>query len=225
MAFKRRFYDLHVVYNRLKVQSMLEVSKTIGFSAVALTLKNMDAKPLKVSPPEGLEVFWRMDLEPGRANRAVVARLRRSFDLVAVSCGSRAEFRRALKTRADLVFQYKPFTMNLSDVRLLSMSGMFFELNLKPLIYAREFRAVTFMRSLRRNMRLLEKLEIPVIVSSWASDIYELTPPLELPQHLILADVNPHECYGWVSENPARLLEVCHSKKLGLPEGVRILGG
>ncbi|MCD6444688.1 hypothetical protein J7L70_06780 [Candidatus Bathyarchaeota archaeon] len=202
---------------------MLDTAKELGFSTVALTIQDVRASPPEAVSPDGLRVVWRIDLKPEEAQPSLLARLRRRFTVIAVSCSSRREFRRALRTRVDLVFQSRPFTMNLSDVRVLSLSGKFFELNLKPLMYVEGIEMARLLKHIRRNVRLLRKLDIPVTVSSWASEPHELTAPLELPQHLALVDVNPHECYGWVSENPAKLLELCESRRMGLPDGVRIL--
>ncbi|MEM2428596.1 MAG: hypothetical protein QXD52_05065, partial [Candidatus Bathyarchaeia archaeon] len=79
------------------------------------------------------------------------------------------------------------------------------------------------IRTIRRNIKLLKKMEIPIVISSWASNTYELTSPLELPQFLALADVNVQEFYRCVSEEPARLVELSNSRRIGLPNGVRIL--
>ncbi|KYH36610.1 MAG: Ribonuclease P protein component 3 [Candidatus Bathyarchaeota archaeon B24] len=202
---------------------MLEIAEELGFSTVALTVQDVRASPPEVISPNGLQVVWRIDLKPEEAQPSLLARLRRRYTVIAASCSSRREFRRALRTRVDLVFQDRPFAMNLSDARVLSLSGKFFELNLKPLMHIEGVEMARLLRHLRRSVRLLRKLDIPVVVSSWASEPHELTAPLELPQHLALVDVNPHECYGWVSEKPAKLLEVCESRRIGLPEGVRIL--
>lgn len=202
---------------------MLEVAKELGFSIVALTVQDPGVSPPELVSPEGVKVVWRIDLKPEDAQPSLIAKLRRRFTVIAVFCSSRGEFRRALRTRVDMVFQSRPFTLNLSDARVLSASGKFFELNFTPLMRVKGVDMALLLKSLRRSVRLLRKLGIPVVVSSWASEPYELTAPLELPQHLALVDVNPSECYRWVSENPARLLELCESRKLGLPEGVRIL--
>jgi len=198
------------------------MARKLGFSVVGLTLEDIDMKPLEVKPPENLKVVWRIDLTHDKTQPKTIDKLRKLFSIIAVSCSSRDEFRAVLKTRTDLIFQKKLFAFNLSDVRVLASSGKFFELNFKPLIYARGFEMVNTIKVLRRNVELLRKMKIPIIISSWASNTYEVTPPLELPQFLILADVNVQEFYRCVSEEPARLLELSTSKRMGLPNGVRI---
>ncbi len=203
---------------------MLSAARKLGFSVVGLTFEDIDAKPPFVEPPENLKVVWRMDLTHDKAQPKTIDKLRRLFSIVAVSCSSRGQFRAALKTRTDLIFQKKLFQLNLSDVRVLASSGKFFEFNLKPLIYAKKFEMVNAIKTIRRNVELLRKMKIPVIISSWASNHYELTPPFELPQFLALADVNVQEFYRCVSEEPARLLELSTSRRAKLPNGVRIIG-
>jgi len=203
---------------------MLSMARKLGFSIVGLTLEDVGMKPLEVKPPENLKVVWRIDLTRDKTQPKTIDKLRKLFSIIAVSCSSRDEFRAVLKTRVDLIFQKKLFAFNISDVRVLASSGKFFELNFKPLIYARGFEMVNAIKVLRRNVELLRKMKIPIIISSWASNPYEVTPPLELPQFLTLADVNVQEFYRCVSEEPARLLELSTSKRIGLPNGVRILG-
>jgi ribonuclease P/MRP protein subunit RPP1 len=212
-----------MVFNKPEVDKMLSMAGKLGFSVVGLTLEDVAMKPLEVKPPENLKVVWRMDLTHDKAQPKTIDKLRKLFSIIAVSCSSRGQFRAVLKTRADLIFQKKLFTFNLSDVRVLASSGKFFEFNFKPLIYARGLEMVNAIKVLRRNVELLRKMNIPVIVSSWASNPYEVTPPLELPQFLTLADVNVQEFYRCVSEEPARLLELSASRRMGLPNGVRIL--
>lgn len=202
---------------------MLSTAGKLGFSVVGLTFESINAKPLTVGPLKKVKVFWRMDLTHDKAQPKTIDKLRKLFPIIAVSCGSKDQFRAALKTRTDLIFQKKFFALSLSDVRVLASSGKFFEFNLKPLIYAKGFEMVNAIKTLRRNFELLKKMEIPIVVSSWASNQYELTPPLELPQFLALADVNVQEFYRCVSEEPAKLLELSISKRAGLPNGVRIL--
>lgn len=202
---------------------MLSMAGKLGFSVVGLTFEGVDAKPLTVEPPENLKVVWRMDLTHDKAQPKTIDKLRKLFPIIAVSCSSRHQFRAALKTRTDLIFQKKFFTLSLSDVRVLASSGKFFEFNLKPLIYAKGFEMVNAIRTIRRNVELLRKIEIPIVVSSWASNQYELSPPLELPHFLALADVNVQEFYRCVSEEPAKLVELSISRGVRLPNGVRIL--
>ncbi|MEM3547318.1 MAG: RNase P subunit p30 family protein [Candidatus Bathyarchaeia archaeon] len=212
-----------MVFNESEVNRMLSTAGRLGFSVVGLTFEDFNVKPLTVEPPENLKVVWRIDLTHDKAQPKTIDKLRKLFPIVAVSCSSRDQFRAALKTRTDLIFQKKLFTLTLSDVRVLASSGKFFEFNLKPLIYARGFEMVKAIRTIRRNIKLLKKMEIPIVISSWASNTYELTSPLELPQFLALADVNVQEFYRCVSEEPARLVELSNSRRIGLPNGVRIL--
>ncbi|MBS7613816.1 hypothetical protein KEJ48_06205, partial [Candidatus Bathyarchaeota archaeon] len=197
-----------MVFSECEVNQILSAARKLGFSVVGLTFEDVDVKPPLVDPPENLKVVWRIDLTHDKAQPKTIDKLRRLFPIIAVSCSSRDQFRVALKTRTDLIFQKKLFALSLSDVRVLASSGKFFEFNLKPLIYAREFEMVNAIKTLRRNVELLRKMEIPIVISSWASNHYELAPPLELPQFLALADVNVQEFYRCVSEEPARLLEL-----------------
>lgn len=223
MIFARVFYDLHVVFNNSEVDFMLSTARKLGFSVIGLTFEDLNTKPPPIKPPENLEIVWRIDITHDKAQRKIIDRLRKTFGIVAVSCNSRDEFRIALKTHADLIFQRKLFPLNISDARLLAYSGKFFELNLKHLIYAKGFEMVKIIKTISGNIQLLKKMKIPIIISSWASNWYELTPPLELPQFLTLADVDVQEFYRCISEEPARLIELSNSRRMGLPNGVKIL--
>ncbi len=195
VAMKRIFADLHLRVNVKDSAGMLRVlSKVaalgyhlVGVSLAAETCAEEVERLRGVCAELGLDFVSRVDLRPrGSANLIrQLRRLRRKFEVVCVSCESKAIARQAAKDRrVDLLsfpfldFRRRFFDRAEAELAHGGVAGL--EVDVKPLLVLEGPARVRLLSYLRGEVAIAKSFGVPIVVSSGVSRELMLRKPREM---------------------------------------------
>jgi ribonuclease P/MRP protein subunit RPP1 len=194
-ALKRVFADLHLRLNVKNAAGTLRVlSKAaelgyglVGVSLAAETSADEVERLRGVCGEVGLDFVSRVDLRPRGQDELMrqLRRLRRKFEVVCVSCESKAVARQAAKDRrVDLLsfplldFRRRFFDRAEAALARGGLAGL--EVDVKPLLVLEGPARVRLLSWLRREVSVAEKFGVSVVVSSGVSLELLLRKPREM---------------------------------------------
>ncbi len=237
---KRTFVDLHLranVKDQAQTQALAAKALELGYKQVAFQFP-LDAKPdetakLKVAcAGAGLDIVSRVDLRPRSPDEllALLRKLRRRFEIIAVQCENKEVSRQAAKDhRVDLLnfplLDYRRRFFDRAEAELASGSGVAFEVDVKPLLVLEGAPRIRLLTSLRKEAAIAVEFRLPVIVSSGASEPALLRKPREMALLASLFGLTGESALDAVSQNPVALI-ARNRQKLGagfVAPGIRIV--
>ena len=223
----RHFIDLHLrPQSQKELETMLEKALRLGYRGVAVADQPLES----LEAPKGLDIISRVDLKPKTAGalKASLRRVRTLYVVVAVECHSKAVARQAARDhRVDTV--YFPPDSGLwfddAEARLASQSECAYEINLTELLTLIAGRDIRGLRRVAEGVWNAWRRDVPVILSTGASNRLEMREPRGLASLLTLLDIDLEEASEMISINPNTIIERNRGKLSGeyAAPGVRIV--
>ena len=156
--------------------------------------------------------------------------LRRKFEIISVACTSKNVARQAAKDRrVDLLspclaFPCKRF-FDYAEAELASKKSVAFEIDMASILSSYRFPRIRLLSSLRKEVAVARKFDIPITISSGASDKNLLRSPHDYVALASLFDLPTSHALQALSEYPLSIIER-NKRKLSpnyVAPGVRIV--
>lgn len=239
---KRFFIDLHVKSNistgKSTPSQIARMASHLGFKAIALAdfnLKNLDVvdEIRQIFKEYRLDLVVRANIDENTPKqlKQALRKLRRKVEVIAVFCRNLNVARLAARDgRVDLIcFSIKNWRKNFFDKSeaLLALHGeSILEVSLNPIIKAKSHgERIQAIRIFSENIRIARHYNLPIIITSGASSIYEMRAPRELAALATLLGLTEFEARESLSDIPSKLVEKNREKlsSLYIMPGVKII--
>ncbi len=201
----RKLVDLKIRYsNSNEFSKLLLWLKKFGYYVIAV--EGLEEKPLQV---KGVRILKRITIEAtseGEAKRKLRG-IKQRYDIVALKPKSYGVARLAARDgRVDLIPMDEDTLryVDLSEIRLLEKSRGAFELVLST-IYLNRYNT-RFIKALQSKLMLLTRYDAPLVVTSGASNVYELWHPKHVIGLLMLYGVSEYKALDTISFTPSTII-------------------
>lgn len=236
----RKFVDLHLCapINDLKqVERMVNLSAELGYHMVGIPLPpNISQERIRqineICNKARVEFVTRVDLMPKTSGELLnnLGHLRRKFEIVSVACASKNVARQAAKDRrVDLLspcltFPCKRF-FDYAEAELASKKMVSFEIDMALILSSTGFPRIRLLSSLRKEAAVARKFDIPITISSGASDENLLRSPHDYLALATLFDLSESYALQVLSEHPLSIVKRNRAKlsPYYVAPGVRIV--
>jgi RNase P/RNase MRP subunit p30 len=219
---KRVFADLHFHLNVKDTSATLRTvnkAAALGYGLVAVPLApeaRADGilKLRTVCNEAGMDFASRVDLRPRSQDELLrqLRRLRRKFEVVCVSCESKAVARQAAKDhRVDLLsfplldFRRRFFDRSEAELACSGLAAL--EVDVKPLLVLEGPVRVRLLSSLRREAAIAREFHVPVVVSSGVAREILLRKPREMAALAFLFGLDEVSALEAVSQSANAIVE------------------
>jgi ribonuclease P/MRP protein subunit RPP1 len=237
----RKFVDLHLCApsgDLKQVERMVNLSAELGYRMVGIPLSPSVSQERirqieEVCDKARVDFVTRVDLMPKTSNELLfnLGRLRRKFEIVSVACTSKNAARQAAKDRrVDLLspcltFPCKRF-FDYAEAQLASEKLGSFEIDIAQVLSLTGFPRVRLLSSLRREVAIARKFDVPITISSGASDENFLRSPQDYVALASLFDLPASSALQALSDNPLSMVERNRGKlsPCYVAPGVRVVG-
>jgi len=217
-----RFVDLHLcapIDNLAQVEKIVNLSAELGYRMVGIPFSpNVSQEKIRqienVCSNAKVEFVKRVDLMPRTSNELLssLRRLRRRFEIVSVACTSKNVARQAAKDRrVDLLspclaFPCKRF-FDYAEAELASKKLVAFEIDMALILSSSGFPRIRLLSSLRKEVATARKFDIPITISSGASEENLLRSPHDYVALASLFDLPASYALQALSEYPLSIIE------------------
>jgi ribonuclease P/MRP protein subunit RPP1 len=218
----RKFVDLHLcvpIDNVKQVERLVNLSAELGYRIVGIPLSpDISQERLRqiteICDNEKVEFVTRVDLMPKSSGELLnsLGRLRRKFEIVSVACTSKNVARQAAKDRrVDLLspcltFPCKRF-FDYAEAELASKKSVAFEIDMSLILSLTGFPKIWLLSSLRKEVAVARKFDIPITISSGASDENFLRKPQDYAALATLFDLPAPLALHAISDYPLSIVE------------------
>lgn len=218
----RKFADLNLrlsLRDLNKTRKMLEKAYELGYSLVASSLSpNVNKEDVdviqKLCSEIGIDLVTRVDLTPKTRGDLLsyLRRLRRKFEIICVRCVSKIIARQAAKDRrVDLLvfpsLDPRKRFFDFQEAELASSALASLEIPIEPLLLSNGAPRVRLLSYLRRETMVAAKFNVPVVISSGASEVWLMRKPRELAILATLFDLDFPIALDGVSKIPISIVE------------------
>jgi RNase P/RNase MRP subunit p30 len=237
---KRVFADLRLHLNVKDTSATLRMvnkAAAFGYGLVAVPLApearaDEILKLCAVCNEAGMDFASRVDLRPRTQDELLrqLRRLRRKFEVVCVSCESKAVARQAAKDhRVDLLsfplldFRRRFFDRSEAELACSGLAAL--EVDVKPLLVLEGPVRVRLLSSLRREAAIAREFHVPVVVSSGVAREILLRKPREMAALAFLFGLDEVSALEAVSQS-ANLIVKRNREKLSsgfVAPGIRVV--
>ncbi len=207
----RHYVDLHLKPSTTEqAREMAQLAAQLGFSHVAST-----------KPAEGMRVATRVDIEAkrGKELQDALRRSRRSYDIVAVRCLSKEVARMVARDeRVDILLfpddpaQRRQNWLDHHEAELLDGSGRAYEVNASDLLAAGQMRVAKVITTIKRDLAVASRHDIPVVLSSGATTPLMMREPRALTALATLLDIEEEYAADMLSTIPEAILARNHAR-------------
>ncbi|MCD6445559.1 hypothetical protein J7L49_02085 [Candidatus Bathyarchaeota archaeon] len=218
---KRLFADLHLFPNFKnfeQIKRLIEKASEFGYRLIGIPLpqsypKERIEKLRGFCRELGIDFTSRLDLKPLTTKELLksLRKFRRKFELIAVLCTSKNIARQAAKDhRVDLL--NFPLTdprkrfFDKAEAELASNASASLEIDIKPLITLKGFTRIKFISTLRREFTVAKSFQVPIVVSSGASNELLMRKPREIVSLTSLFDMDKNSALKAITENPFKIV-------------------
>jgi len=237
----RKFVDLHLcapIGNLKQAERMVNLSAELGYRMVGIpTLPNTPQETIRqieeICKRARVEFVTRIDLMPKTSNELLsnLGRLRRKFEIVSVACTSKNVARQAAKDRrVDLLspclaFPCKRF-FDYAEAELASKKFVSLEIDMTLILSSSRFPRIRLLSSLRKEVAVARKFDIPITISSGASEETFLRSPQDYAAFSMLFDLPASCALQALSNSPLSIVERNRGKLSPhyVAPGVRVVG-
>lgn len=219
---KRIFADLHLkpdLNDMEKTRRMIIKAAELGYRLVAVPLplgstENYIGQLRSLCKEVSIDFASRLDLKPKTAEELVrsLRKFRRRFEITCVMCGSKAVARQAAKDhRVDLLnfpeIDFRRRFFDEAEAELASKSLASLEIDIKPLLTLEGPARIKLLATLRREITTAQNFNVPIVVSSGATDELSMRKPLEMEALTTLFDMDRAQALNAVSKNPLTIVK------------------
>jgi RNase P/RNase MRP subunit p30 len=225
---KRIYADLHLCPNlqdSKRVERMTRKASELGYRLIAMPLPPNFAEDKihrlrNLCSEAYLDLAPRVDLKPQTSKELIYSlrKLRRRFEIVAVTCESKHVARQAAKDRrvdllnfASLDFRGRFFDK--SEAELASNALASLEIDVRPLLTLEGPPRIRLLSNLRRETAIAQQFHVPIVISSGVSDELLMRKPRELAALASLYDLDEALAIEAVSKNPVMIVKRNREKR------------
>ena len=181
----KRFVDLNLqpsIKDLTQVKNMVSLASELGYHMIGINLPpNVTRDTVKqlqnICNNVKLNLIRRVDLFPKTPRELLhnLSRFRRKFEVISVVCTSKAVARQAAKDRRVDLLSFpstnprKRFFDN-AEAELASKAFSSLEIDMAPLISSKSFHKIRLLSSLRKEVKIARKFNVPVTISSGATN-------------------------------------------------------
>jgi len=219
---KRTYADLHLcpdLRNDEQVESVIKSASQLGYSLIGIPLpQNFPEEKIQqlknLCRGNKMDFASRVDLNPKTSKELIrsLRRLRRQFEIIAVTCKSKQVARQAAKDRRVDLLNF-PFHdprkrfFDKAEAELASNALASMEIDMESLLTLAGRSRIRFLSSLRREVTIAENFHIPVIISSGASNELLMRKPRGMAALASLFDLSKPLSIDAISKNPRAIVE------------------
>ncbi len=237
----RRFADLNlrVPFNNLpQTEAMVKNAHELGYSLIAIPfsshVRQKQINQLRsICQKSNIDLTTRVNFSPRTSNELLhsLRRFRRKFEIIAVMCHNKDVARQAAKDRRVDLLQFSPTNFrrrffDKAEAELASQAFSSLEIEMAPLLQLEGASRIRLLFHLQKEAALAERFKVPIMISSGATNEYQMRGPRDYATFVSLFDLKLSSALNAVSENPYALVER-NRKKLS-PEyvapGIRVVG-
>lgn len=237
---KKAYADLHLCPDHKNPEQTLRLAQKaakLGYRLIALTLPptttEKEIQQLRATCENAkIDMATRIDLKPRSPGELLdsLRKLRRRFEIIAVTCESKNVARQAAKDRrvdlldfASLDFRGRFFDSAEAELATNGLAAL--EIDMKPLLTLEGSARIRLLSSLRREAATAIAHHISIIISSNAQNELLMRKPSELAALASLFDLNKSIATDAVSKNPITIVKRNREKlnsKFVVP-GIRVV--
>ncbi len=217
----RKFADLHLspsLENLNNLEKMIGKSYELGYRLIGVPLppyiQQDEVEFLnKICDDVGIDFVTRVDLTPKKSQELLreLRRLRRRFEVISVICDSKPIARQAAKDRrVDLLsFPTDPRRrfFDRAEAELASQASASLEIDMAPIILMKGEPRTRLLSRLRKEIETAEKFDVPIVISSGATDDYLLRTPHDYAAFAALFNLAEPSGLRALSHNPLAIVK------------------
>jgi ribonuclease P/MRP protein subunit RPP1 len=212
-----QFADLHLrvpLDNKTKTESMIRKASELGYKLIAIPLplqvtKGQISQLEQICNNAKLDLATRVNLSPRNTNEILhnLRHYRRKFEIVAVRCRTKNVARQAAKDRRVDLLQF-PVTnlrqrfFDQAEAELASQALSSLEIELAPLLQLTSSSRIRLLSRLRKEVATAKRFNVPVTLSSGATDLQFMRGPRDYIALTTLFDLPTSSALRALSENP-----------------------
>ena len=229
----RRYADLHIHHSLFDkdLPERIELIKKSGVDYVGVALQRAESTSLtrecyQALKQSGLDPISRVDLHPKNKNEllSLLRRFRQRFEIIAVKClNNDVALTAARDRRVDIIF----FNLDNPRIRfntaIAHLCNCSLEVNMKNIVQRPSYHGV--LGRVGGEVQTALEHKIPLIISSGASEIFEIKPPQQMASLGQIFGASKEGSLKMVSDNPITVIERNRRKHEGsqIFEGVEII--
>ncbi|MCS7096153.1 MAG: hypothetical protein N3F10_05095 [Candidatus Bathyarchaeota archaeon] len=218
---KRVFADLHLKPNLANLEQAVQVIKKaseLGYRLISIPVdRSMRGDQLArinaVSREFGLDFAARLDLKPKSPGELLrlLRKFRRSFEVLAVICDSKAVARQAAKDRRVDVLNFPPDPrrrfFDKAEAELASQNLASLEIDIEPIIRLEGPARMRLLAALRKEASTALSFHVPIVISSGATEALYLRKPLDAAALAMLFDMDKTLALDALSRVPVEIVK------------------
>jgi len=217
-----KFCDLHLYVSSADLENagrMLAKSSELGYVRVAVPLPpNVKEEVVhslrQISQRRGLDFVTRLDLAPKSPGELLsdLRRFRRRFEVVSVLCGSKPVAGQAAKDRRVDLLCFSSVSprrrfFGFAEAELASGSSTALEVDVAQILSANGSERVGLLASLRKEVAIANSHDVPLVISSGASNPLLLRKPHDCASLGLLFGVGSSLALKALSDTPAQIVD------------------
>ncbi|MEM0314296.1 MAG: RNase P subunit p30 family protein, partial [Candidatus Bathyarchaeia archaeon] len=217
---KRVFADLHLKPDMSDLEKAVQVIKKaseLGYRLISVPVgKGISGDQLAriegISREFGLDFATRMDLKPKTPGELLrlLRKFRRSFEVLAVICDSKAVARQAAKDRRVDLLNFPPDPrrrfFDKAEAELASQSLASLEIDIEPLLRLEGPARIRLLAALRKEASTALSFHVPIVISSGACEALYLRKPLDTAALTMLFDMDKAMALDALSRVPLEIV-------------------
>jgi ribonuclease P/MRP protein subunit RPP1 len=197
---------------------VIEKASWLGYRLLGVPLSSNISKEKieqfkEIAKNFGIDLVSRVNLTPKNNKELLrnLRRLRRKFEIIAVKCTSKAVSRQAAKDRrVDIIYfpnEIKKRFFDEAEAELASNALAALEIEIMQIPVMSKIQRIRFVSKVRAEIKIAERYNVPVVLSSGASDPMLLRKPRELAALAILFDMSMEKALKAISEIPISIIK------------------
>jgi ribonuclease P/MRP protein subunit RPP1 len=217
---------------------MIYKAQELGYKRVAIPLpsnvtRDQNRKLKQTCESANLDYVSRINLSPNNSKELLhdLRRYRRKFEIIAIRCNSKNVARQAAKDRRVDLLQFSLTNLrkrffDKQEAELSSQALSSLEIEIAPLLQLTSFSRIRILSSLRREVAIAKRANVPIILSSGATSEQLMRKPHDYATLTNLFDLPLFSALAALSINPLKIVER-NRKKLNpdyVAPGIRVVG-
>jgi RNase P/RNase MRP subunit p30 len=218
----RRFADLHLappLGNVVQTRQLIAKAKELNYRLVGVSLPPEAPRDVVLALQDvcndiGVDTSTRIDLTPKSPSELLknLKRFRRRFEIVSVTCLSKAVARQAAKDhRVDLIAfpssDPRERFFDRAETRVASHGVAALEIDMSLILMTTGFSRARLLHFLRREAATAQKARFPVVITSHAADPLQLRGPHDYASLAGLFDMEKALAMDALSTTPWSIIE------------------
>ena len=217
----RKFADLNLniqTENLELFESTVRKASWLGYKIIGVplppkTTKEKITQLKEIAENFGIDLASRVNLSPSNPQELLqnLRRLRRKFEIIAVNCHLKSVARQAAKDRrVDIIYfpnEIKKRFFDKAEAELAKQALAALEIEIMQIPTLPRIQRTQLISRLRNEVKIAEKYQIPIVISSGVSNPILMRRPREMAALATLFDIPMEKALKSVSEIPHSILE------------------